>query len=286
MRDTQKLKQIVARREAVIVPGAGNPFFARIIEQVGYPVLYVTGAGVANMQLGLPDLGLSTVTELASTVSAISDVVDLPLIVDIDTGFGNPLNMVRTVRLLERAGAAALQVEDQVFPKKCGHFEGKNVISVADMVHKIKAATDSRVDQDMMIIARTDARAVEGLSAAIDRGHAYVEAGADMIFVEAPQSVEELRQIGSAFDVPQVANIVHGGKTPNPGHAALADAGFSIVLYANAALQASLWASTEVLTELRKTGTLQSVSHMIADFEDRQSVLKKSRWDDYEVKYS
>lgn len=285
MRNTQKLKALVARRDATTVPGAANAMFARVVEELGFDAIYVTGAGIANMRLGAPDVGLTTVTEVADTVSAIADAVDLPLIVDADTGFGNAVNTVRTMRLLERAGAAAIQIEDQVFPKKCGHFNGKDVIPVDEMLQKIRAAVDSRVDQELMVIARTDARAIHGMDAAMDRAHAFIEAGADMTFVEAPASFDELRRIGTELSVPQVANIVFGGKTPDPGRKALAESGFSIVLYANASLQAALRASTRVLTALRDDGSLDSVSDMLASFEERQASVDKAFWDGLEAKY-
>lgn len=191
----------------------------------------MTGAGVANMRLGVPDVGLTTVTEVAETIATISDVVNVPLIVDGDTGFGNAVNTVRTIRLFERAGAAAVQLEDQVFPKKCGHFAGKEVVPLNDMLSKIKAAVDTRQDQDLQIIARTDVRAIEGLNAALDRANAFIEAGADMTFVEAPASFEELARIGKELSVPQVANIVFGGKTPDPRRRLGADRtnGFALV---------------------------------------------------------
>lgn len=285
MRNTQKLRALVARRDATTVPGAANAMFARVIEELGFGAIYVTGAGIANMRLGAPDVGLTTVTEVADTVAAIADAVDLPLIVDADTGFGNAVNTVRTMRLLERAGASAIQIEDQVFPKKCGHFNGKDVIPVDEMLQKIRAAVDSRVDQDLMVIARTDARAIHGMDAAMDRAQAFIEAGADMTFVEAPASFQELHRIGTELSVPQVANIVFGGKTPDPGRKALADSGFSIVLYANASLQAALRASTRVLTALRDDGNLDSVADMLASFEERQASVDKAYWDGLEAKY-
>ena len=162
------------------MPGAANALFARVIEDLGFEAVYVTGAGIANMHLGAPDIGLTTLTEIADTVAAIADAVELPLLVDADTGFGNALNMMRTVRVLERAGAAGIQIEDQVFPKKCGHFAGKDVIALDEMVQKVKAAVDARHDQDLQIIARTDARAVAGLDRAIERAQALIEAGADV----------------------------------------------------------------------------------------------------------
>jgi len=285
MRHTTRLKTLVARRQALTVPGAANALFARLIEDLGFEALYATGAGIANMRLGVPDIGLTTVTEVAESVAAMADAVDLPIVVDADTGFGNALNMVRTVRLLERAGAAAIQIEDQVFPKKCGHFDGKAVIPREEMVQKVRAAVDARRDGDLMIIARTDARAVEGLEAALDRARAYVEAGADMTFVEAPQDEAELLSIPPALPVPQVANIVFGGRTPDPGRAALAGAGFGLVLYANAALQAAVLAAGEVLAALKSEGSLAGVGDRLLGFEERQRVVDKPRWDALEARY-
>lgn len=285
MRQTDQLKNLMARRAAVTLPGAANAMFARVIEDLGFDAIYVTGAGVANMSLGVPDIGLTTLTEVAETVTAISDTVSLPLLVDADTGFGNAVNMVRTVRTLERAGAAGLQIEDQVFPKKCGHFNGKDVIPLDEMVQKIKAAVDARKDQNLQIVARTDAAAVEGLDRAIERAQAFIEAGADATFVEAPTSAEQLSRIPPSLAVPQIANIVFGGKTPDPGREKLAEMGFSLVLYANAALQAALRASYEVLGALKQDGTLTAVADRLASFEERQRAVAKDRWDALEARY-
>jgi 2-methylisocitrate lyase-like PEP mutase family enzyme len=280
------LKTAMQQRRAMIVPGAANALFARIIEDLGFEAAYVTGAGVANMKLGLPDIGLSTITELAQTTAEIADAIDLPLIVDMDTGFGNPLNVVRSVRLLERAGASALQIEDQVFPKRCGHFNGKEVIPKAEMVDKIKAAVDARRNQDLQIIARTDARAVYGLDDALDRAAASVEAGADATFVEAPTSHEELARIPAALDVPQFANIVHGGRTPDPGQARLADMGFSVALYANAALQAAIHGAATALSILKEDGSLERGASILAGFDERQRVVGKEHWDAIEARFA
>ena len=285
MKNTRKLKDIAARREATTAPGAANALFARVVEDLGFEVVYVTGAGIANMHLGAPDIGLTSITEVAQTVSAISGAVDLPMIVDADTGFGNALNVRRTVQMLERAGAAGIQIEDQVFPKKCGHFAGKTLVPVAEMIEKIKAATDARVDDDLQIIARTDARAVEGLGRALERASKFVEAGADMTFVEAPVSEDELKRVGSEIKVPQVANIVFGGRTPDPGRERLAGMGFSVVLYANAVLQAALKASFDVLGSLKETGSLEAVADRLAGFEERQRAVRKEAWDALEERY-
>jgi len=282
---SRTLRHAMQARQAMMVPGAGNALFARIIQDLGFPAIYVTGAGVANMKLGVPDLGLSTVTELAEATASISDVTDLPLIVDMDTGFGNPLNVVRSVRLLERAGASALQIEDQVFPKRCGHFTGNEIIPCSEMVEKIKAAVDARRDDDLQIIARTDARATEGLDAAIDRARAYIEAGASATFVEAPMSREELARIPAELDVPQFANIVHGGRTPDPGQAALAGMGFSVALYANASLQAAIHGAMTALSMLKEDGSLDRAASILASFEERQRIVDKARWDMIETRF-
>jgi 2-methylisocitrate lyase-like PEP mutase family enzyme len=284
-RPTTILKTIFNRREATIFAGAANGLFARIIEDLGYEAVYVTGAGIANMYLGAPDIGLTTLTEVASQVAAIADAVELPLLVDADTGFGNPVNVVRTVKVLERAGAAGLQIEDQVFPKKCGHFDGKEIVPLEEMTAKIKAAVDTRRDGDLQIVARTDARAILGLQAAIDRAGAMIEAGADVTFVEAPTSADELAQIARALTVPQVANVVFGGLTPELGQQKFAELGFGCVLYANAALQAALKASHDVLAALKREGSLGSVSESLAGFAVRQQTVAKPKYDELERRY-
>lgn len=281
----QTLRELVQKRNAMLVPGAANALNARIIEDLGFEAVYLTGAGFTNTHLGMPDLGLLSVTELAETAARISDVCTLPMIVDIDTGFGNALNVHRTVRLMERSGAGALQIEDQVFPKKCGHFNGKGVIPLEEAVSKVKAAVDARHDANTLIIARTDARAVEGFERALERAHAMVEAGADVLFVEAPESVEELRQIGQ-LSAPQVANLVIGGKTPMLSVEELSEMGFSISLYANAALQATIRSVQQVLGHLKDNGSLAGIDENLATFVERQRVVAKDKFDVLEAKYS
>jgi len=285
MRSTSKLKEIMQRRAATIVPGSANAMFGRAIEDLGFEAVYVTGAGIANMEMGMPDIGLTTMTEVAEVVARLASGISIPIIVDADTGFGNPLNIVRTVRTFERSGAAGIQIEDQIFPKKCGHFAGKEVIPIDEMLDKIRAALDARQDSDLQIIARTDIRAVEGLDRAIERANAFLEAGADVTFVEAPISVDELARIPREVRAPQIANMVFGGKTPDPGRAKLAEMGFSIVLYANAVLQAALKAGYDVLRALKKDGTLLSVQDRLASFEDRQRAVGKREWDVLEARY-
>ncbi len=280
------LRQRLVRGAGVLLPGAANALAARLIAASGFEAVYVTGAGIANTALGVPDLGLVTLTELVDHVAAISDAVAVPLIVDADTGFGNALNLRRTVRLLERAGANAIQVEDQVFPKRCGHFEGKAVISAAAMVQKIRAAVDARRDPDLLIIARTDARAVEGLDAAIDRAAAYREAGADILFVEAPQSVAELEVIPARLPGPHLANIVFGGKTPALPAERLASMGFSGIVYANAALQAAVAGMSRVLRHLAATGSLAGVEDLLASFAERQSLVDYAGFAALDLRYA
>jgi 2-methylisocitrate lyase-like PEP mutase family enzyme len=222
---------------------------------------------------------------LTDHVAAICAAIDVPVLADADTGFGNPVNVTRTVRALERAGAAGMQIEDQIFPKKCGHFAGKDVVPLAQMVQKIKAAVDTRQDNDFQIVARTDARAVRGFDDAIERAHAYVAAGADATFVDAPISVEELAKITQALGVPQVANMVFGGLTPSVSQHRLAEMGFGAVLYANAALQAALKSVHEVLGSLKINGSLDQVRDRLASFEERQRAVAKDHYDALEARY-
>jgi len=282
----RQLRELLRQRKAVLLPGAANALAARVIEDIGFKAIYVTGAGVANTFLGVPDIGLLSVTELASHVSAMREAVALPLIIDADTGFGNAINVTRTIQTLERSGANAIQLEDQEFPKRCGHFFGKSVISRAEMMQKIHAAVDARVDSDLVIVARTDAIAVNGFDDAMERAAAYIEAGADMIFVEAPRSREQIAEIPKRLGVPQFINIVAGGLTPMIGLGELEKMGYSMVLYANTALQASIAGMQKVLGHLKAHGSLDGVSSQLASFEERQRIVSKPHFDDLEKKYS
>ncbi len=282
----RRLRRIVAERRGLVVPGAFNGLSARVVADSGYEALYVTGAGVTNGHLGLPDVGLISLTELAAHVAAIRNVVSLPLIVDADTGFGNPVNVWHTVRVLERAGASAIQLEDQVFPKRCGHFEGKAVIPAGEMVQKLHAACEARSDPDLMVIARTDAYAMEGLGAALDRARAYVEAGADMTFVEAPRTEADLRRVIAALPVPQLINMVIGGRTPPVSAAMLAEMGAGIVLYANAALQGAILGMQRALQELHRAGMITDDSGVVARFEERQRLVGKAEVDALEARFA
>ena len=268
------------------MPGAGSALTARAIEAAGFQLMMVSGAAVANTYLGMPDIGLVSVTELASHVAAIRDAVNIPVLADADTGFGNALNTRRTVKLLERAGANAIMLEDQTYPKRCGHFEGKQVISKAEMVSKIKAAVDARTDPDMMILARTDARAIEGLQGALDRVRAYQEAGADFLFVEAPLDRDELLAIPREVPGIHLCNLVYGGKTPLLSREELASAGYSAICYANAALQASMLAMQEVLQHLMAKGSIAGIEDRLLSFADRQKVLGAEQFTALEKRYA
>lgn len=269
-----------------MIPGAADALAARVIASFGFEAVYVTGAGVTNALLGLPDLGFISLPDLARQTAAIRDAVDLPIIVDADTGFGNPLNVRHTVRVLERAGANAIQIEDQVFPKRCGHFSGKQVIPAAEMAAKVKAAVDARADRDFLVVARTDARAGQGFDAAVERAAKWIEAGADVTFVEAPETLEEVRRIPSLLRAPQIINLVPGGKTPLVGAAELASMGYAIVLYANAALQGAIAGMQAALGELKTRGLLDERSGKIASFAERQKLVQKPLFDELEKKYS
>lgn len=284
-RPTSRLKALLASKRAAILPGTPNALFARVIEELGFEAVYITGAGIANMSLGVPDIGLVTLSELAEHVAAICDAVTVPVLADADTGFGNPVNMARTVRVLERSGAAGIQIEDQIFPKKCGHFKGKDVVPLGEMIQKIRAAVDSRHDGDFQIVARTDVRAVRGFEEGLERAHAFIEAGADATFVEAPVSVEELAKIARLLPVPQIANMVFGGLTPSVSQDRLAEMGFGAVLYANAALQAALKSVREVLRSLKSTGSLDEVGERLASFDERQRAVAKDHYDALEARY-
>jgi len=280
------LRSILNERRAVLVPGVMNALAARIADDEGFEALYVTGAGLTNAFMGKPDVGLIDLTQIGLNLGMIRDVTDLPLIVDADTGFGNAVNVYHTIRQLERAGANAVQLEDQSMPKRCGHFDGKSVISMNEMGQKVKAAVDARQSQDMLVVARTDAYATEGLQAAIDRALHFIECGADVTFVEAPRSLEDFRIICDRLPVPQIANIVIGGKTQPASLEALADAGVGMALYANAALQGAMLGMQSALRRLKGDGMLEESSGLVIDFKERQRLVGKPEVDALEKTYS
>lgn len=282
----KKLKELVAAKRGVIVPGAFNALSARVIADLGYEAIYITGAGVTNMWYGMPDQGFMGLAEIADHTARIRDAVDVPLIVDADTGFGNALNVYHTVRTLERAGADCIQLEDQVAPKRCGHFNGKDVISTEEAVSKIKAAVDARRDENLLIMARTDAAAVHGFEAAVERAQKFADAGADILFVEAVTTAEEIRALPQRLATPQLMNMVIGGKTPIFSATELGELGFGIVLYANAALQGAVIGMQQALTVLRDEKQLLESSGLVTSFAERQRLVGKPEWDALDKRYS
>lgn len=274
MKKTEILRNLLEKPEIIIAPGAQSALFARLIEMQGYDVVYATGAGISNMQLGWADVGLISMYEVLETVRRMVDATNLPIIADIDTGFGNVINVHRTVQQFERAGVAGIQIEDQILPKKCGHFSGKQVISREDMVYKIKMAKDTIVDDNFTIIARTDAYAVNGYEDAIERAHAYVEAGANMIFIEAPTELGHMKDIPKYFNVPLIANMVEGGKTPLIPASELQDYGYKMVLYANATLKGAVKGLKDVLEHLQATGTTKDLEDKLITMEERNIITK------------
>jgi carboxyvinyl-carboxyphosphonate phosphorylmutase len=266
------LRELLSTPGIVIAPGAYDALSARLIEQAGFDVVYMTGSGAANSLLGEPDLGLTTMTEMASQAARICATTTLPVVADADTGYGGPLNVRRTIQEYERAGVAALHIEDQVFPKRCGHFEGKQVIPVEEMVGKIQAALDARTDPNLVIIARSDAAAVEGLDSALARGRAYEAAGADALFIEAPRAVDELRAIGRSFKVPLIANMVEGGATPLQPAAELEAMGFKLALHAGALLRSAALAIQQTLDYLRSTGSTIGIEDRLITFAERNRI--------------
>jgi len=286
MNTKQQLKALVNARRGMLVPGAFNALSAKVIEDLGFEAIYVTGAGVTNMWFGLPDQGFMGLHEIAEHTARIRDAVSLPLIVDADTGFGNALNVRHTVRVLERAGADCIQFEDQVAPKRCGHFAGKEVISTEEAVAKIKAAVDARHDSNLLILARTDACAVQGFEAAIERAQKFSEAGADILFVEAVTTAEHIRTLPQRLEKPQLMNMVIGGKTPIVGAEELAQMGYGIVLYANAALQGAVMGMQKALTVLRDERSVREDSGLVAPFAERQRLVGKPALDALEQRYA
>ena len=268
------LKSII-KTETLLAPGIYDALSGLIAEQSGARAVYLSGASIAYTRFGRSDVGLVSVSEVHDTLAAISDRIKIPIIVDADTGFGNALNVQRTIRNFERAGAAAIQIEDQSFPKRCGHLDGKVLIKTDEMVGKLKAAVDSRRVSGTLIIARTDARAVEGLQEAIDRAHAYLEAGADILFIEAPRSVDEMKLIRKSFhlNIPLLANMVEGGKTPVKTANDLKSLGFNIVIFPGGAVRAATFQLQEYYAGLLENGSNAELSKRMHDFDSLNAVI-------------
>ena len=270
----QSLRARISQKPIVVAPGVYDPFTALVATQAGFETLYVSGAAIAYTRLGRPDIGLVSMSEVAETVTLIRDRLDAHLVVDADTGYGNAINVMRTVRAFERAGASAIQLEDQDFPKRCGHLDGKALIPTDEMVGKLKAALDTRHSSDTLIIARTDAVAVEGFERAIERATRYKEAGADMLFVEAPKSRDDLAHITEALPgVPLMANMVEGGKTPILPATELEQIGFALVIFPGGIVRALGYMAAEYYSSLDANGTTEPYRNRMLGFEEINRVV-------------
>ncbi len=278
MSSTDQLRTLLEKPEIIVIPGVYDCLGAKIVEQLGFEVAATSGFGIAASTLGLPDYGFLTATEMFYSIGRIANAVQIPLIADLDTGYGNVLNVIRTVTEAVDLGIAGILLEDQEWPKKCGHFEGKRVISMAEQIEKIKAAVAARKESGLVIIGRTDARAVLGLDEAIRRGRAYFEAGADVIFIEAPQSQEELLKIAQELqDIPLVANMIEGGKTPQLKASELQELGYKIVFFPVSSLLAVTKVMTECWKQLKETGTTAGFEDIVS-FQEFETIIEVPKY--------
>jgi 2-methylisocitrate lyase-like PEP mutase family enzyme len=278
------LKALSEARSAFLLPGAFNALSAKVVEQLGFEAVYLTGAGLRNMSFAVPDLGLIGLTDVAAELGRIRDATSLPLVVDADTGFGNAVNAWHMMKVLERAGADAIQIEDQTFPKRCGHFSGKDVVSTSEMLDRIRAALDARIG-DTLVVARTDAAATLGFDAAIERANAMADAGADILFVEALPTRDQLLCAPSLLSRPSICNMVVGGRTPLIEQSEGAACGYGAMLYANVALQGALLGMKGALSRLKRDGRIDEGSGVVATFAERQDAVGKSHFDDLERRF-
>ncbi len=285
-RPTTALRRLLAQPELVVAPGVADALNARLVGREGFRAIYMTGAGTSVTRLGWADIGLLTMTEMADNAQRIAEVAGVPLIADADTGYGGVMNVRRTVQAYERAGVAALHIEDQAWPKRCGHLSGKTLIPAEEMVAKVKAACDARRDPDFVVIARTDALAVEGFGRALERGRLYEAAGADVIFIESPTTMAQLEAIPRAFTVPTLYNMASSGKTPFLPAEEIRRLGFRLAIYPNFALLAAIPAVQRVLRELKRTGSVQGFVKEIASFTDLFDLAGMPEIREIEARYS
>ncbi len=285
MTPRQKLRQLISGKRYIMAPGAFDTLTARLVQLAGFEAVYLTGGGFSRAN-GYPDLGLLTMSEIVAWLNRTVEAVEIPVIADMDNGYGNATNVIRAVREFEKAGVSAFHLEDQVAPKKCGHYDNKEVVTLHEMTGKIKAAVDTRRDADMVIIARTDVRAIEGLQAAIDRGNAFLEAGADVAFVEAPQTVDEIAAIPKAVKGPVLINIFEGGKTPVVPASKLDAMGYRIGIYPSQTHRAAIRAAQDVLKLLKEEdGDAAKMEGRMVTFADREAAVDTKRWRALEQKY-
>lgn len=271
------LRQLLDRPEILVAPGAVDALTGRLIEEAGFNALYASGAGIANAQFGFPDIGLLTLTEMIESIGRIVKAVNIPVIADADTGYGNALNVSRTIRVYEDAGVAAIQLEDQVTPKKCGHFNGKEVISAEEMLQKINAAIKAR--KEMLIVARTDSLATHGIEEAIRRANLYIKAGADLIFIEAPTQKDQIAALPKQIGAPLLFNMTEGAKTPVMAHNELQEMGYRVVIHPNLALRVSARAIQSALSVLQKTKSSELLLTSMLDWDERQRLVRLPEWE-------
>jgi 2-methylisocitrate lyase-like PEP mutase family enzyme len=273
------LRTAVTDRPLLVLPGAADPLTARVLADTGFGAVYATGAGIANVAYAWPDLGLLGMSEVVAQVGRIAEAAEVPVLADADTGYGGPLNVARTVRELERAGVAGIQIEDQVSPKRCGHFAGTQVVDEAEMLARIRTALAARRDSSTLVVGRTDATATLGLDAAIRRGRLLAAAGVDLVFVEAPTRVEDLARIPAEIDAPTLVNVVEGGRTPQLPAADYEAMGFAVALYANTAMRLALQAVRAGAAELLRTGDTLGLTEAILPWEERQRLVRTAEFD-------
>lgn len=281
-----KLRRALQPGRLLMAPGVFDCLTARLAECCGFSAVYMTGSGVSISRLGAPDVALLSFAEILDQAKRIADVTTLPVIADVDTGYGGPLNVIRTVREMERAGIAAIQIEDQEWPKRCGHELGRKLVSREEMVSRVKAAVDARIGPDLMIIARTDARTMDGLDEALDRAHAYVEAGADIIFVESPESVEEMRRVTGEVRAPTLANQVEGGRTPMLPADELQAIGFGLAIYPNSITRLFGHMGQQLFTELRESGSTRAFGDRMLDHRALWELFEHRKFIELEAQYA
>jgi len=285
MTSRRKLKRLLARRQLLIAPGVFDGLSARLVEEAGFEAIYLSGGAVAR-SMGVPDIGLVTMSEVIERAVQVVAAVKIPVIADADTGYGNALNLVRAVREFERAGVAAIHIEDQVTPKRCGHLEGKEVISLAEMEKKLAAALQSRSDPDFIIIGRTDSRAIHGLDDAIQRGKSFARLGVDAVFVEAPQSEAEMETIARSIpEVPLMVNMFKGGKTPLLPASRLEEMGFRIAIFPSESQRAAIYAMREALAMLKRDGSTEAMDDRLTTFKERDRIVGLEEWEKLERQY-
>jgi 2-methylisocitrate lyase-like PEP mutase family enzyme len=281
----EKLRNLIEDGHTIVAPGSYDGLSARLVERAGFDAVYASGGAIARSR-AIPDMGLLSLSEIATRISEIVDAVSLPVIADMDTGYGNALNARHAVHAYERAGVAAFHIEDQVFPKKCGHYENKGLVSKSEFVQKIRAVKDALQDRSMLVIARTDAIAVEGFSAAIDRASAYADAGADVLFVEAPTSLEQIEKIAEALPGPKLMNMFHGGKTPLVSATVLKDLGYQIVIVPSDLQRAAIHGMNRVLAAIKRDGDSGAMIEQMASFKEREEIVGTSKYMEQEALYS